>query len=64
MRLIVKFWRSQESRGEKMRPVWAIVSLGGVQPEGYIQGWSVSKSAALKMLDNLGAGSWRIARIG
>lgn len=41
--LIKKFWAAQHDRGERSTPVWALVSLSGKYPMGYIKGWSVNK---------------------
>ena len=64
MSLIIKFWKNCLADGRKLRPIWALVSLGGEQPEGYISGWSISKRAAEQMLNQkLSAEHWRLVRI-
>ena len=50
---ILNFWAQQLERGERLRAVWMVVSLGGFQPRGYVMGWNVSKRAARKMLDRV-----------
>ena len=62
---ILKYWQNCLARGDKPRPVWMVVSLGKIQPEGYCVGWSISKRAAAKMMDQVStvAGAWTLVRV-
>lgn len=60
---VLAYWRACEARGERPQPVWALVhEAGSVQPEGYTQGWSVSKRWAAKEADRVG-GKVRLAKL-
>lgn len=42
MNLVTKYWQNSKHPC----PIYAIVSLGRVQPTGYILGWSISRKDA------------------
>lgn len=64
MSLIVKYWQAAIERGETPRPVWAVVSMGGEQPVGYIIGWSVSKRRAQRdLIKRWDVDRWRLVRM-
>lgn len=50
---ILNFWQNQAKRGEKYSPVYMCVGLGRIQPRGYCYGWSTSKRAANKMVQDV-----------
>lgn len=41
--LIQNYWAACESRGEKPKPVYCLVSIGGEQPTGYVKAWSIRR---------------------
>lgn len=64
MSLIIRYWKTALARGDAPRAVWAVVSTGREQPEGYIIGWSVSKRGARRDLDKRqDANAWRLVRM-
>lgn len=64
MSTLVKFWKHAIAEGRTPAAVWATVSLGGQQPEGYVAGWSVSKRSALADLVKRGdAGNWILVQM-
>ncbi len=46
--LILKYWENVAARGDIPKPVYAVISTGKVQPEGYTLGWSVVKGESLR----------------
>ncbi len=49
--LMVRYWKGQEKRGAPLRDIFAVVSFGGVQPEGYIMGWSSTRKDAAAQIE-------------
>jgi hypothetical protein len=45
---IFAFWENQRQRGDKFSALWLIVSMGRIQPQGYIVGWNIRKRHAAK----------------
>lgn len=59
--LIQNYWNACKERGEKPKPVYALKHLpGSTQPPDYVQGWSISRTAARKMVQRMG-GDYHIA---
>lgn len=60
---ILAFWRHQEARGQPASAVWCLThAAGSGQPEGYLQGWSVSKRRMRVEAERCG-GRFRLCRL-
>lgn len=52
---MLAYWRQRASKNLTLPPIFAVVhTAGSVQPEGYIQTWSIDKGAVTIMAKSIG----------